>query len=201
MRFTQSNLIAVFVLALLLLVCGCGNARLFNIAPRTEVTPPTLCCEARTPEFRIAAEPLTDEDKILATFDGNIILSGVLPVNVVIENNSISPVDLTHAQFVIVDGKGRQHKELDPKQALDKMVKYYGINYQRQGAYKATLEDLTKLSLTHKLSLGAGSNAHGFVYFDFDKDQPIPSGLKLLVKKYRSANGNQDLEIDFAGKR
>ena len=200
MRFTQSNLIAVILLSLLAILCGCGNAKLFNIAPRTEVTPPTLCCETRTPEFRIAAEPLTDEDKILATFDGNIILSGVLPVSVVVENNSTAPVDFARAQFVVVDSKGRQHKELDPKHALDKMVKYYGINYQRKGAYQATLEDLTKVSLAHKVGLGAGDHGQGFVYFDFQADQSIPPGLKLLVKKFRTANGNKDLEIDFAGK-
>src|SRR5258705_13918360 len=121
MRLPKSNLIYLFLLSLLLL-CGCGNAKLFKIAPRTQVEPQKLCCQVITNEVQIAAEPLIDEDKILATFDGNTILSGVLPVNVLIENRSASPIDLRHAQFIIVDSRGRQHKELDSKRVLSKMV-------------------------------------------------------------------------------
>jgi hypothetical protein len=198
MRLSQSNLIYLFLLSLLLL-CGCGNAKLFKIAPRTQVEPEKLCCQTVTADVLIAAEPLIDEDKMLATFDGNMMLSGVLPVQVLIENRSSTPIDLRHAQFTIVDSRGRQHKELDSKHALDKMIKYYGINYQRQGALKATLEDLGSVSLTHQSNLGVADRNQGFLYFEFDSGQP-PQGLKLLIKRIPAANTKSAIEVDLTRK-
>src|SRR5882724_3263696 len=199
MRFRQSNLIAAFLLVSLCLLSGCGNAKLFNIAPKTQVEPDKLCCQVTTADVLIAAEPLLDEDKILATFDGNIILSGVLAVNALIENRSSAPVDLKHSQFIIVDAKGRQHKELDSKHALEKMVKYYQINYRRQGSKEATLTDLTQISLVHQSSLGAGERVQGFLYFEFDPDQP-PQGLKLLIKRLPATNTKNTIELDLSRK-
>src|SRR6476646_5211262 len=147
MKFSQSNLVAAFLLVSLCLLSGCGNAKLFNIAPKTQVEPDKLCCQTTTADVLIAAEPLLDEDKILATFDGNIILSGVLPVNILIENRSSAAIDLKRAQFVIVDSKGKQHKELDSKHTLDKMVKFYEISYRRKGSFEATLADLNAIGL------------------------------------------------------
>jgi hypothetical protein len=199
MTFRQSSLIAAFLLVLLCLLSGCGNAKLFKIAPKTQVQPDKLCCQVTTADVLIAAEPLLDEDKILATFDGNIILSGVLPVNILVENRSSSPIDLKHAQFVIVDSKGKQHKELDSKHTLDKMVRFYGINYRRKGSYEATLADLNAIGLADQSTLGAGDRTQGFLYFDFDQDQST-QGLKLLVKRLPATNSKTAIEIDLSHK-
>jgi hypothetical protein len=197
MRLSQSNLLWPVLLSLLAL-CGCGNGKLFKIAPRTQVEPEKLCCQTVTADVLIAAEPLIDEDKMLATFDGNIILSGVLPVSVLIENRSQSPIDLKRAQFVIVDANGKQHKEVDAKQALNKMVSYYGINYQRQGAFKATLDDLSGVSLPHQSSLGVADRVQGFLYFEFNPDLPRQA-LKLLIKRIPS-NAKSVIEVDLTRK-
>jgi hypothetical protein len=185
------------------LASGCGNAKLFNIAPRVEVAPDNFCCKTNVSNITVAAEALTDEDKVIATFDGNILLAGVLPVRVLVENHSSSSLDLNRVQFLLVDATGNQYKQLETKKALDRMVGYYGISYQRQGAYKATLEDLTSVSFSTQPPLAANETRQGFVYFAVDPAQGIPQGLKIIVKRLRLVNENKDSEatVDLTASR
>lgn len=182
----------------LLLISGCGNARLFNIAQRVEVAPENFCCKTNVGDLFLAADPLTDEDKILATFDGNLLLAGILPIRTLIENRSGAAVDSKRAQFVLVDSSGHQYKELDPKQALKQMVKYYGIQYQRKGSFEKTLTDLNAVSFLKQPPLAASETRQGFVYFAIDATRGVPQGLKLLVKRLRQGNEKKDIDATLA---
>jgi hypothetical protein len=177
------------------LASGCGSAKLFNIAPRVEVAPDNFCCKANVSNITLAAEPLIDEDKILATFDGNVLLAGVLPVRVMVENHSASSLDLKRAQFILVDTSGHQYKQLETKKVLDRMVGYYGISFQRQGSYKATLADLTAVSFPTQPPVAVNETRQGFVYFAIDPAQGVPQGLKIIVRRLNLASEKKDVEV------
>ena len=196
MRLLRINL--GLTVSLALAVSGCGSAKLLNIAPRTEVTAEKLCCQTVTAEVLLAAEPFTDEDRLLSEFDGNVLLAGILPVRALIENRSSSPLNLKRADFSLVDGKGKQYKQLDPKHVLNLMVKYYEIGYQRKGSFKQTLDDLNAISLLQEPMLPANEQRQGYMYFSIDPVQPLPPDLRLIVKHLRPANGKKDIDINLS---
>src|SRR5215204_866706 len=91
---------------------GCGGQP-FDVKTRPDTPPVATGARAQSLGIIIQAEAITDEDFLNDTFDANLILAGVLPVQAMIRNEGQEPVNLKKAKFEVRPSAGRNFKLAD----------------------------------------------------------------------------------------
>src|SRR5215470_18372568 len=93
---------------------GCGKP--FDVKPRTTVQPMPTANYAATVEasgLTLSSELIKDEDYLYDTFGGNLILAGILPVRVKLQNAGAEKIDVKDAIFTLLDTSNRAFKMMD----------------------------------------------------------------------------------------
>src|SRR5829696_7154655 len=107
------KLVGGFVLAAVVAAFfGCGG-RPFDVKTRPAVPLVISGARAESDGIIIQAEAITDEDFLNDTFDGNLILAGILPVRAMIKNDGPQPIILKKARFEIRPSAGKNFKLAD----------------------------------------------------------------------------------------
>src|SRR5581483_10085102 len=83
-----------------LLLTGCGG-KPFNVKSDVRLPALTDAPVADAAGVHMQAAVVRDEDYLLATFDANLILAGLLPVNLTVANQTAAPLDLRKARFTV----------------------------------------------------------------------------------------------------
>src|SRR5205807_2624484 len=96
-------------------------------------------------------------DEAVQLFDGNLYLTGIIPVRVALTNLAEQPATITNAQFQLIDQKGTKFKQIKAQDALSRMIKYYGIRYYNVALY----DDMKARFLTHSITLPSQLAAQG----------------------------------------
>ena len=154
---------------------GCGG-QLYRVAAPPKVAAPVLADEAK--RFAVAARLLTG-DELMEQFDANLLLAGVLVVDVRAANRSDAAQSVV---FVLRDAAGTPFKPLLPKQALQQVMKFYGNRLYAKAAYQHTLEQYEKLACQFNLTLAAQAEKRGFLYFATTADATTLRGLQLTTE-------------------
>src|SRR5262245_2836693 len=112
----------------------------FNVKPRLVAPPAGFTGRATAGSVEIKAAIIRDEDYLHTTFDANLILAGILPVNLAVQNSGSGPIDIKGMRFLLSAG-GKQQKPMEARRAFKRLMGYYKIRAYSVDGYKASLAD------------------------------------------------------------
>jgi hypothetical protein len=192
------HLLAAITIGLsLLLFVGCGGGKPFSV--KSEVTLPPLADAptAQTAGVRMQAAAVRDEDFLLATFDANLVMASVLPVNVTVVNQTAQPLDLHKARFELRTSDGHAYKAADAKRAFGQLIKYYGISTYSKSGYKKSREDFAAYLLDTGAPLAMGESRRGMLFFIVPDGVIRTTGLKLIGARLGVTESGSALELQL----
>ena len=171
------------LLAIPLSLVGCGQ--LYRVKPlpspvqggRLEST-----ASSSLGELGIEATAL-DGDRSLEQFDGNLPMAGVLAVEVHLINRSASELNLATINFALLDGEGGTCPELQPEQALNRVMKFYGNRIYQIEAHRETVESYRRLALPRVGELQAGRAGQGIIFYAIPAQGRLDSGFSFRVMR------------------
>jgi len=185
-----------FIVLILLLLAGCGS-KPFDV--KTAVKLPALAGApvAESSGIRLQAAAVRDEDFLLSTFDANLILAGVLPVNVTMTNHGSQPLDLRKARFELRTADGHTYKAADAGRAFKRLIQYYEISTYSKGAYKQSREDFAAYALDAARPLAMGESRQGMLFFILPDLAIQAAGLKLIGVRLDAGEPKRALELQL----
>ena len=122
-----------------LLGSGCAT-KPFNVKSRLASPPASFTARAAVGSIMLQAAVIRDEDYMQTTFDANLILAGILPVKLVLQNGGSVPVRLKSMRFSLSAG-GQRLEPMEPRDAFKRLMGYYRIRVYSVDGYKASLSD------------------------------------------------------------
>jgi len=163
-----------------LLVSGCAT-KPFNVRPRHLAPPSGFTAQVTAGAVELQAAAIRDEDYLQATFDANLIMAGILPVKLALQNRGSGPVDLKGMRFSLSAG-GQQHRLIEPKDAFKQLMGYYKIRVYSVDGYKASRGEFASYGFDRRAPLAPGESRWGILFFENPQVQPPGSSLVLSVK-------------------
>lgn len=160
--------------AVLLLFSGCSG-QLYRVAPAPKVAAPASSGEVK--EQALAARLLTG-DELLEQFDANLWLAGVIVVDARIANRGAAAQTVA---FALQDASGVSLKPLLPKQALQRVMKFYGNLLYAKAAYANTLAQYEALACPLTFTLEPQAERRGFLFFAAATSATNQRGLRLTA--------------------
>ncbi|HVF92605.1 MAG TPA: hypothetical protein VNH22_21230 [Blastocatellia bacterium] len=182
-------------IALMLLTACCGG-KPFNVKARPEPPPAVAGAVTESQGVSIQAEAVTDEDYLYEVFDANLIMAGILPVRLKIENRSGEALNLKRVKFEVVSS-GRPLKRLDASGAFKRLISFYGISTYSKEGYRESRGDLSSYALLVDAPLAQGETRQGLLFFRVPDDQIRQSGLTLLVKKLKPGRSDAETPVEL----
>jgi hypothetical protein len=180
----------------LILLAGCGG-KPFDV--KTQVALPAIADApvAESQGVRMQAAAVRDEDFLLETFDANLILAGILPVNVAITNQTAQPLDLHKARFEVRAIDGHSYQAAEAKRAFKRLIKYYEISTYSKPAYKKSQEDFAAYALDATRPLAIGESRQGMLFFIVPDGVVQASGLKLIGVRLAAHESRSAVELQL----
>lgn len=152
----------IFMLGAFVLTLSACGGQLYKVVTPTKATPPPLAAQEQG--FIAAAQVLTS-DELMEQFGANLLLAGVVAVDVRMANRTSSPVVLTNLQWNLGDGGSNLFKLLPPKKALQQVMRFYGNRLYNPGAYQQTHADYEALAFPLTGTLEPQQEHRGFLFF------------------------------------
>ncbi len=165
----------------LLVLNGCSG-QLFSVAPRPVSPASDLSAAATTDSLEVSAYAFTDDDRAFEQFGANLPLAGLLAVEVKLLNRAQTPLNPRALRFVVRDATGQQFKQIEPKKALKRLIKYYDLSFYLIEARRRTLADFEALALPLAAPLNAQEARQGLLFFETKHDAATLSGLTLTIE-------------------
>ena len=166
-------------LSFLFFLSAC-SVPLYKVAPIPKNAPLESGQTATTNALEITAAALLDDDKAFERFETNLLLAGILAVDVKLVNRaSTATKSLT---FTLQDATGKRYSQLDAKKQLKQVMKFEGVRLYPIAGREQTLEQLQALALPKKLVLAAQEERRGVLFFHTKQDVAQLQGLVLVVK-------------------
>jgi hypothetical protein len=157
---------------------GCGG-QLYNVTPLPSSAPPDLSANNAN-GFNIAASGL-DGDQSLERFEANLPLAGVIAVDVRLINQTAAAVDAGSLKFELRTAAGKSFKAIAPKQALKRVMKFYGDRFYRLDARKSTIDSYNALALPLSSPIATQEERRGLLFFEVQRNAAPPDGLTLVA--------------------
>lgn len=128
-----------------------------------------------------AAANLLNGDQALEQFDANLLLAGILAVNVRLANHSTEAVQIALLRPALQASGDPRLKPRSPKEALKRVMRYYGNRLYAKAAYAQTLADYEALALPLTATLAPQEERRGFLFFETKADATTLTGLTLTL--------------------
>ena len=161
---------------------GCGG-QLYNVTPLPSTAPDNIGATDNkgmndADGINVHAAAL-DGDQSLERFDANLPLAGVAAVEVDLANRSAVAINPRSLKFQLRDSTGRSFPVLTPKNALKRVMKFYGDAFYRMDARQRTIEayDATALSLGSVIA--PQEMRRGILFFEVQRNTTKLDGLTL----------------------
>jgi hypothetical protein len=167
---------------------GCGKP--FDVKPRVDL--PAGQNAAEDHGLKIRAQPITDEDWIYDAFDANLIMAGLLPIEVEISNSGNAAAKIERAKFELKTEDGKKLKPLDPRRAFKRLISYYEINTYNKRMYQQSREDFLSYAIDLQTPLGPGQSRRGLLFFALPAENIRAGRFALSIEL---PNGRAKLEI------
>ena len=177
------------VLAGLLTACA---GKPFNVKTIPRVPSEALGPGVSAGSMSVRASAIWDEDWLMNTLDANLILAGVLPVRVDLENRGTEPVSTRKLKMELTDSSGTRFKRLEAKKAMKAIESYYEISISSKTGLKLYREDFLANTLELKEPLAPGETRQGLVFFAVPEEVRAPVPLVLTI---RSKSGETRLAL------
>ncbi|MEW6128438.1 MAG: hypothetical protein AB1757_15470 [Acidobacteriota bacterium] len=184
------GLAGIFILTVLL--AGCGKP--FNVQPRPRTLAGNYAVTTETGGLKISAEAVTDEDYLYQTFEANLILAGVLPVRLKLENSASQEIKLKDARFEIRANQ-QTFKLIDGKKAYGRLMDYYGVTVYNKAGFKASREDFIAYGMDIRKSLDSNEIREGLLFFQVPGDTILQNELVLVIRKLSEPKDSEPIEL------
>jgi hypothetical protein len=164
---------------------ACGGS-LYKVKPVVEA--PVVADGAAGAEaggLTVRAVPLLTDEESYELFESNLLLAGLLPVRVEMNNNGGAAVDFKKARFRLRDGEGREWKTRSAKDAVSRILKANDVFLYNPNSRAKFEEDFRAHALNMETPLAQGERRRGLVFFEAPKKEAIssPRGLVLSIEK------------------
>ncbi|HWQ31338.1 MAG TPA: hypothetical protein VNQ79_00525 [Blastocatellia bacterium] len=174
--------ITVTVFSLWLIALSGCSGRLFRVAPRPVSPASDLSATAAADSLEVSAYAFTDDDRAFEQFGANLPLAGLLAVDVKLLNHAQTPLNPRALRFVLRDATGQQLRQIEPRKALKRLMKYYDVGFYVIEARRRTLAALEALALPLAAPLNAQEARRGLLFFETKSDATALTGLTLTVE-------------------
>ncbi len=168
----------IFVPALACLVLSACSGQLYKVATPPKIVPPTLTADATA--LSATAKALSG-DEAMQQFDANLLLAGLVAVDVRLANRTAELVQFTLLRPELHDSGNTLFKLLTPQQALKRVMRYYGNRLYAKAAYAHTLADYETLALPLTATFAPQAERRGFLFFETKADATTLTGLTLAL--------------------
>lgn len=175
---SQHNFIFWCFFAALIFLNSCQGP-LYKIAPIPQASPIEAGNSASNSVIEITAAALLDDDKVFERFDANLVLAGIVAVEVNLINRTNQTIN---PKFELHDAEGRNLSQLESKKKLDRVMKFEGVRAYSKLGKQETLEQLEAIAIPKKMSLPAQQQKRGVLFFNAKRDAAQVQGLRLTVK-------------------
>jgi len=177
---------------------GCGKP--FDVKPRTTVQPLPAANNAATIAgngLTLSGEIIKDEDYLYDTFDANLILAGILPIRVKLQNAGTEKVEVKDAKFTLLDASNHAFKIMDGEKAYERLRKYYGVKFYNKSGNKEAKKDFSGYELDRKKPLNGNEIREGLLFFQVPNEVINKGNFRLLAKKLNRAHSDSSLELQL----
>ncbi|MCI0662082.1 MAG: hypothetical protein L0220_13510 [Acidobacteria bacterium] len=176
-----NNYRSITLLLFLISLPGCGG-QLYKVAPLPASAPPEI---SRTSADGLnAGASLIESDRSIRQFEANLPMAGVIAVDLLIVNKSSDPIDLPTLRFELRDNAGVKYKQITPKNALSRVMKFYGDNFYTLEARRRTREDYSALAFNPESPFAPQKERRGVLFFE---TKPNSTNLPLLTLQIHGA--------------
>lgn len=166
--------ISPVIISIVLVLSACTGP-LYSVAPIPKADP-SDAIRSSNDSLEITAAPITEE-RAFRDFDANLLLAGVVGVDVTLKNGSQNTI----RPNVVLKSNGGSWKPTSPKSALSRVMKYYGVSFYGKESYRQTAEAYESVGL-QLADLSPGEERRGIVFFDVRKDATQLENLVLEVQ-------------------
>jgi hypothetical protein len=168
-----------FVLSLCWAVCGACGGQLYNVAPLPSSPPPDLSTNNGL-GANLDATAL-DGDQSLERFGANLPLAGVIVVDLRLTNRTSAVINTGSLKFELRNASGKPLKPLTPKNALKRVMKFYGNSLYRIDARQRTIESYEAIALPLTSAIASQEERRGLLFFKTERGTIKLEGLTLLI--------------------
>lgn len=178
-------------LAALLLTAACGGS-LYKVKPVVEAPVAEGATGTDAGGIKVRAVPLLTDEESFELFESNLLLAGLLPVQVEMSNGSGAPVDFKKARFRLREGEGHEWKFVSAREAVTRILKADDVYLYNPNSRAKFEEDFRAHAFDIKTPLAQGETRRGLIFFQTPKKEPVtsPRGLILSIE-----NLQQPLEL------
>jgi hypothetical protein len=153
----KKNPTIIAILLFTLISAGCSTA--YKIKPLPLKTPAAFPNMVNIEGSQIAAKAFVDPQETKEAFGFDILNAGMLPVEVVFDNQGIHPLEIVAHQTFLEDAKGNLWPVLSNKIAYDRATKYAETNkIFKEGAYSGFLGAAAGSLIGGAIGIVSGSN-------------------------------------------
>ncbi len=152
---------------------------LYKIAPIPQALPVESGKSASNNVVELTAAALLDEDKVYERFEANLVLAGIVAIDVKLVNRSNQTIN---PKFELRDAEGRNFSQLESKKNLDRVMNFEGVRAYSKLGKQQTLEQLEAIAIPKKISLSSQQQKRGVLFFNAKRDAAQVQGLRLTVK-------------------
>ena len=172
------------VASVMILTTACGGS-LYKVKPVVQTKIADGAAGAEAGGVKVRAVPLLNDEEIQELFEANLLLAGILPVRMDMNNTSGALVDFKKARFSVRDGDGRVWKSLSAKKAVTRILKYYAVYFYNPNSRAKFEEDFGAHAFNLETPLSEGQQLSGLLFFQAPKNEPVssPRGLILSIEK------------------
>jgi hypothetical protein len=162
-------------------------------APPETLSPPVAALAGTT----VRARALRDEHESLERFDANHLLAGVMPVEIRLENNAPTTINVTSFRYRLLDETGRELKRLELKDAVNRLLKYYDVRAYSVDGFNTFQEKYARQALPKTGDVAPGDFVQGLAFFQ------LPAGSRnftqplTLVVESRSGKGGGAARVEL----
>ncbi|HEU4390155.1 MAG TPA: hypothetical protein VFV34_20305 [Blastocatellia bacterium] len=161
---TARIMAAAFVTTSLIVAqTGCGKP--FNVKRKVDLPFSAQKAQQQVGDVTVQADAIRDENLIHDTFDANLIMADVLPVQLRIENHNASPLSVKGFKLELQDESGHDRKRLSARATFKRLVSYYEMTTYNKYGYKRSQEDLVSYEFDWDEPIGAGAGRSGLLFF------------------------------------
>ena len=161
----------------------------------------------------VSADPYTQPERVKATFGGDLMASGVLPIQVNVENLGAKGLMVRPSDAVLELSDGRQIAPAGAFAAAAKMERsgkviaatvafgllgYLAASGAEDKARAARLEDFRRKEFPEK-RLEKGESAHGFLYFLTPPETSNLSSAKLAMRLVEENGKSSVVKVPLSG--
>jgi hypothetical protein len=130
--------------------------------------------------FNLNATAL-DGDQSLERFGANLPLAGVIAVDLRLINRTSAAINAGSLKFELRNAGGKPLRPLTPKNALKRVMKFYGNSFYRIDARQRTIESYEAIALPLTSPISSQDERRGLLFFETERGTNKLEGLDLLI--------------------